>query len=326
MYRLLFVFFSICFLFSELRIVRVIALTGILLILFARLYIWLSEKYVTAFRSVDTLRTSCGERLTITFSVVNKSFLPLFCCYASDSTGELSVVGPNRFICHLRPRKIRTCSYSVFSLARGCYKTGPVVIKACDPFRFFSFTKTVKAECSILVYPAKIPFFMSVSPAIPQGALTTKNICYEDVTMRRSIRSYKNGDELKRINWKVSAKYGALFTNEYQCTFDEPVFVFLNLAIEDYPLELRYDKGERAIEIAAAIVTRAAQLHQKCGFAAFGSGFPFLFPAKNQLGCILDVLALIKMEKGSLSYDPYQDLKHRLPSGTKIYTIGPEDV
>ena len=67
-------------------------------------------------------------------------------------------------------------------------------------------------------------------------------------------------------------------------------------------------------------------LHQKCGFAAYATDFPYLPPASNQAGCILDVLALIQMQKGSLTYNPMETLKHKLPDRTRIFIVGPDTV
>ena len=81
-----------------------------------------------------------------------------------------------------------------------------------------------------------------------------------------------------------------------------------------------------AITPNASIINIAARLKQRCGFASYGSGFPFIKPAQNQADCILDILSLIQMEEGHLEYDPEQKLKQELSSGTLLFIIGPEQV
>ena len=161
----------------------------------------------------------------------------------------------------------------------------------------------------------RINLITKAIPGRPQGALSIQNKIYEDITLRRSIRPYETGDEFKRINWFISAKYNSLFTNEYENSFDVPFFVFLNLAEDDYTLDLRHSKGETAIEIAAAIVEASKRFRQPCGFAAFGSDFPFLLPRQNQSESILDVLSLIKMVPGKLDYNPIEKLKQKHAKG-----------
>ena len=160
----------------------------------------------------------------------------------------------------------------------------------------------------------------------PQGNLKINNPCYEDITMRRSIREYMNGDEQKRINWRASAKFDQLFTNQYEASFDAPFFVFLNLAEEDYDLHTRSFHMEKAIEIAANIVEKSRVLRQRCGFAAYAEGFPYLAPHQNQADSILDILSVIKASQGKINYNPRTRFKNQLPHGSLFFEIGPEEV
>ena len=315
------------FLFAPAKIIQCVMLAVVLGIVLSRLYSAVLKRSLAVSRPVTFLRAACGDTPTLSFTVTNNSRLTAFVCYVHDNQGTLSLAGgQNRFLFSLRPHEMRSVSYSVFGTSRGVYRIGPVTLSASDPLGLFPFTMSFQAECKVLMHPAEIRYPITLDSGIPQGSMNIHNICYEDVTMRRSLREYKSGDELKRINWRASAKYGNLFTNEYQNTFDCPVFVFLNLALDDYPLEQRYDKGEKAIKIAAQIVRNAEMLRQKCGFAAYATDFPYLPPASNQAGCILDVLALIQMEKGSLTYNPMETLKHKLPDRTRIFIVGPDTV
>lgn len=225
-----------------------------------------------------------------------------------------------RFMFSLRPREVKPLEFFVYGTSRGLYYMGPVIIKAGDPFSLFSFKKQIELPCKVMIYPMPAKYNPFFKPGIPQGSLSILNPVYEDVTMYKAVRPYQSGDELKRINWHASAKFNSLFTNEYQDTYDVPVFIYLNLALDDYPLEQRYDYGETAVEIAAALVEKASRLKQKCGFAAFGTGFPYLAPAGNQAGTILDILATIKMESGTAKESVSFTLK-KLPSSVKTYVI-----
>ena len=67
-------------------------------------------------------------------------------------------------------------------------------------------------------------------------------------------------------------------------------------------------------------------MRQRCGFAAYGSGFPYLAPHQNQADYILDLLSVIKLEKGKLEYNPQKKFGHQLPPGTLFFMVGPEEV
>ena len=309
------------------KFIQVAAISVILIIIIS--YVWARSlaKNITVERDDSEIRTVSFEKLTISFTIINKSRLPAFMCYVLDNIPYLHVFEKqNERLIMLHGYEKKTFFYQANALSRGLYSAGPVKIRTFDPLGFFTIDLEFECNQRILVRPARIQLKTKAHPGLPQGNIKINNPVYEDITMRRSIREYKNGDELKRINWRASAKFDSLFTNEYENTFDAPFFVFLNLAKEDYPLNMRSEKGEKAIEIAASIVNTAARLKQRCGFAAYGSGFPFIKPGENQADCILDILALIQMVDGKLEYNPEIKLKPELSTGTLLFIVGPEHV
>ncbi len=314
-------------LFLPYKFIQAIAISVILILGVSYLWARQLDKHLNAERSVKEIKTVSFERLTISFTITNKSRFPALLCYVLDNVPYLHVFDKkNERIFKLRAFEQKSFFYEVNALNRGLYTAGPVLLKTTDPLGLFQVIKEIECTQRILVRPARIQLKTIPIPGLPQGNIKINNPVYEDITIRRAIREYKDGDELKRINWRASAKFNALFTNEYENTFDAPFFVFLNLAKDDYPLHLRHEKGEKAIEIAASIINIAARLKQRCGFAAYGSGFPYIKPAQNQADCILDILSLIQMEDGKLEYDPEIKLKQELSSGTLLFVIGPEQV
>ena len=314
-------------LFLPYKFIQAIAISVILIIGIS--YIWAMAllKGINIERQETEIKTVSFEKLTISFTITNNSRFPALMCYVLDNIPFLHVFEKQNerlFLLHAHER--RTFFYNANALSRGLYTAGPVKLRTYDPLGLFTINKEFECTQRILVRPARIQLKTNAHPGLPQGNIKINNPIYEDITMRRCLREYKSGDELKRINWRASAKFGALYTNEYENTFDAPFFVFLNLAKEDYPLHLRHELGEKAIEIAASIINTAARLKQRCGFAAYGSGFPFIQPGENQADCILDILSLIQMEEGNLGYDPEKKLVQKLSTGTLFFIIGPEEV
>jgi uncharacterized protein (DUF58 family) len=309
------------------KLVQIICFAVLLTELLCFLYALILSKKIQIERNLTTMRLHSGEQAEITFSIINYSRLPVFVCYVYDDISFIYVYdNGNRKLILLRPKEIKKISYRIHVQQRGEFYAGPVNLKFSDPLNLFSVSKEIDSKMKIFVRPAKITLTADPLPGLPQGNISIKNICYEDVTMRRSLREYRSGDELKRINWRASAKYGSLFTNEYQDTFDVPFFVFVNLAEEDYRFDRRPLLIERALELAAHIVERAAVLRQRCGFAAYGTGFPYLKPANNQIELILDIISTIGTEKGKLDYNPEEKFKSQLPFGTQLFVIGPKEV
>ena len=317
------VFFLIC----PFKLLQFICLgiTGVILLSF--FYAIVLKSNIQIERNTKALKLACKEKSEITFTIKNFSPLTAHVCYYFDSVPYFYIFDEgNKGVTALRPHEIKKITYKVTSQERGLFHAGPVRIRTGDPLGLFLIDMEISCPLEITVRPARIKLITEVMPGFPQGHLKINNPCYEDITMRRSIREYMNGDELKRINWRTSAKFGSLYTNQFEDSFDAPIFVFLNLAKEDYDLHNRGYYSEKAIEIAASIVEKSRVLRQRCGFAAYGTGFPYLPPHQNQADCILDILSLIKCEEGKLDYEPQKKFMHQLPAGTLFFEVGPREV
>lgn len=321
------IFCLIAYLLIPVKFVQALALTFLFVYFFSLAYSKIVSDAIRIERPISKVKLASQEHAKITITIKNYSFLPVFVCYVYDFVSTLYVFNnKNRHLFFLRPHEIKKMDYEILAQDRGEFEIGPVKIQVRDPLNLFPFELEIPSTAKITIRPKRINLSVNPLASLPQGLIDIKNPCYEDITMRRSIREYKSGDEIKRINWRAFAKYGSIFTNEYEDTFDAPFFVFLNLAEDDYELPTRFYKTERAIEIAAAIVEKAESLHQRCGFACYGTNFPFIKPNNNQKDFILDLLAVIKMESGKITYDPEKKYKPQLPNGTLFFTVGPKEV
>ncbi|MBR1638733.1 MAG: DUF58 domain-containing protein [Treponema sp.] len=309
------------------RLIQFIGYSVFLLICLSFIYAKILSKCIKVDRPISELKLACKEHAIITFSIKNHSPLPAFICYYADTAPYLYIFhNENSGLFTLRPRELHQVSYKISAQDRGLYTVGPVKVRTADPLGLFEIELEIPCELKITVRPARIKLHTITIPGFPQGALKITNPIYEDITMRRSVREYIPGDEQKRINWRLSAKFDSLFTNQYEESYDAPFFVYLNLAEEDYELKTRSYYSEKAIEIAASIVESSRRYKQRCGFAAYGTDFPYLKPHANQADVILDLLSLIKCVPGKLSYNPEVKLRHQLPAGTMLFVIGPREV
>lgn len=317
----------IFFLVSPFKLLQFVCLGILFVFLLSFLYSLILSRSIKIERNTEKLKLACKEHSEISFTIKNYSRLTAFVCYFFDEIPYFQIFdNGNKGITMLRPKEIKKLTYEVTSRDRGLFHAGPVRIRTSDPLGLFLIDMEVPAPLEITVRPARIKLITEVMPGLPQGNLKIKNPCYEDITMRRSIREYINGDELKRINWRASAKFGELFTNQYEDSYDAPFFVFLNLAEEDYELHTRTYHIEKAIEIAACIVEKSRVLRQRCGFAAYGMDFPYLAPHQNQQDAILDLLSVIKSIPGKVNYNPVKKFRQQLPHGTLFFVIGPREV
>lgn len=282
-------------------------------------------------RTVRELRVPRNDRLELVILATNRSRLPLYSVYFADSSGMLSVGADDaRWLVTIPPRATVPLRYSIAGSARGEYEVGPFRLRGSDPLALFPFETRIDDRARVLVLPARIDVPIALDSGVPQGAITLRDRRYEDVTLYRSIRDYRSGDELKRINWKVTARLGRLCTNEYLDSLNCPLMIFCDLAASRYPLRLRRDIAERAIETAAAIVSLAAAHGQECGFASSGSGKPYVKVGSSRAAAIIDTLARIDLAQGgdedaSADRELFARARASLAPGGRLLLVGPAD-
>jgi uncharacterized protein (DUF58 family) len=255
-------------LFFPLRILQFVALLYIGVIGFSYLYSRIISRYVTVRRKNIVLRTHRFEPLEITLIVENRSFVPVSYLNIVDEQNTFFATEPGNFLVKLRPGERKILSYSIESQQRGRYTVGPAVIQGSDPLGLFPFRTRAAESQTLIVYPEVLPLSLLSSEGLPAGTIRVENPVYEDVTRYRTLREYLPGDNLRRVNWKASAKTGQLFVMDYLPLLHAPVLILLNLNSQDYPLRFRYHRIERAAALAASLVVYFLSLHQEIGLIA----------------------------------------------------------
>ena len=148
-----------------------------------------------------------------------------------------------------------TAAYRVPSSQRGVLRTGPLRAEHTDPLGLCRRVTILAGSGEVLVVPERVPL------AFP--GLTSNGRLGEHLRMKswgqtgnefHSQREYIPGDDLRRINWKSSARVGDLIVRETAVEGVRRCVVVLDTLADDYD-----DDGfERAVVAAASIVAGAA--------------------------------------------------------------------
>jgi uncharacterized protein (DUF58 family) len=258
------------FLFTPVRVVRVISAFYMLIIAATYLYSRMTPLAVTAARTNPVSRGIKLQDIELELRVRNRTPFPVPYFSLEDERGEL-FTDSGSFLVSLGAFEEKHMSYIVRGQSRGDFSLGPIRAEGTGPFGFFRWKKTIDAPGTVIVYPTIHPMDLVYRRGLPAGNLRTDDRMYEDVTQFRSMREYVPGDDVKRINWKVSAKNGKLFTMEFDPTLYFPVMLILNFSRDDYPRRHRSSLMERAAELAASVPFYYAQLNQEIGFISTGN-------------------------------------------------------
>lgn len=141
-------------------------------------------------------------------------------------------------IFNLKSKEIKNVKvYNTFYI-RGNYNLTDININIKDIFNIFYLKKSLKDKINIKVYPKTIQSNYVYGTSNEKQNLTTNLLGdIENSIFIKDIRKYKIGDSLKRIHWKVSAKYGELYTKNYEMYFNEEYNIFLDMNNEIYKQE-----------------------------------------------------------------------------------------
>ncbi|MEU6345345.1 DUF58 domain-containing protein [Streptomyces sp. NPDC046977] len=123
------------------------------------------------------------------------------------------VLGPRpRFVLdRVEPGGHREVSYRVRSDLRGRYPLGPLQLRLTDPFGMCELTRSFSAQDTLTVVPRvePLPAVKLKGDSSGYGESRTRALALagEDDVIPRG---YRHGDDLRRVHWRSTAKYGEL--------------------------------------------------------------------------------------------------------------------
>ncbi|QHC21635.1 DUF58 domain-containing protein [Streptomyces sp. GS7] len=166
---------------------------------------------VSGSRTLSPARVSAAAEARVRLRMENLSRLP---------TGVLMLQDRVPYVLGPRPRFVldrveaggrREVSYRVRSDLRGRYPLGPLQLRLSDPFGMCELTRSFSTSDTLTVVPRVEP--------LPAVRLTGEAAGYGDGGHRSLAlageddvipRGYRHGDDLRRVHWRSTARYGEL--------------------------------------------------------------------------------------------------------------------
>lgn len=191
---------------------------------------------------------------------------------------------------------------------RGYYTIEEVNLVASDLFFLDQMVKDMKIQTVLYVYPK--PFdSRELTQSLIQinGEILSRQHLLEDPFEFRGIREYQPYDDMRRINWKATAKTGELKVNEQNYTSLKSIRIFFN--IQDDNILRKEDCVEQSLCIVASIC--AFFLRQGLRVSCYGNGVdlitqePMSVKAKSgqgQMDTIYRTLARVDTEQPAISF------------------------
>ena len=166
---------------------------------------------VAGSRRLSPQRVAVGSEARVHLRMENVSKLPTGLLMLQDRVPY--VLGPRpRFVLdRVEPGGRREVSYRVRSDLRGRYPLGPLQLRLSDPFGMCELTRSFSTHDTLTVIPRVEPLppvrLSGEAKGYGDGRQRSLALAGEDDVIPRG---YRYGDDLRRVHWRSTARYGEL--------------------------------------------------------------------------------------------------------------------
>ena len=204
------------------------------------------------------------------------------------------VDGRNPAATYVSPRRPATLDLRLRPERWGVFDLRDVHLRARDHFGMFVWTSHVRGQSpdmALRVYPRPEALPQLLRPA------ETQLFSGDELSRRKGegiefadLRPFAFGDQVRRVNWRASARRGELWVNEQHPERNADVVVFLDSFAE--ARRGAHGTIEPAVRAAAALAERYLRRRDRVGFVSFGGTLRWLVPGMGatQLYRIVDAL------------------------------------
>lgn len=140
---------------------------------------------------------------------------------------------------------------------RGIHRLDNIFIKVSDLFQITCFEKNINTEICIKVYPR----IQRIAPLSLGGIDIYRETAdfksqSEDQHTIRDVRKYKEGDSLRKVHWKLSAKQEDLYVKNLDTISGEEIILFVDMNKKNYSFDNTGIIEESIIDFASSIANQ----------------------------------------------------------------------
>lgn len=198
---------------------------------------------------------------------------------------------------------------------RGKLSYGDFIVESSFPFIFFKKELKVQVEGSLTVYPGLMGTEGAEFIFGPGGGVSAKRHHGGDEFL--TLRDFIQGDDMRLVHWKASAKGGRLVAKEFAAREGKKVSLILD---DGRPFD--GEAFEKAVSFAASAALKLAEEGFEVGLVTSKRQLPAA-PGAEQLWTVLDLLAEVREEEGA-SQKKEDALRKGEEKGARIFVLKSE--
>jgi uncharacterized protein (DUF58 family) len=180
-------------------------------------------------RRLEPPRVAAGQESRVVLRLSNDSRLPTGLMLVEDDLSYVLGSRPRFVIDRVEPRGRREVSYPVRSDVRGRFRLGPLSIRLTDPFGLVEVTRSFAARDYLTVTPVvrELPAVALGGEWSGSGESRNRSVAAtgeDDV----ATREYRVGDDLRRVHWRSTARFGELMVRREEQPWQSRCSVLLD--------------------------------------------------------------------------------------------------
>src|SRR5579859_1559856 len=248
-------------------------------------------------RRIDPPRTPAGQPATVSVRLENVARLRTGVLLAEDTTPYALGTKPRFVLDEIEAAGHREFSYTLRSDARGKYTVGPLRVRVADAFGLVEISRSFTSTNTLVVTPKIVTLPASTAPAgwlgEGDGGMRTISAIGEDDA---APRAYQDGDDLRRVHWRSTARYGELMVRREEQQWRNSASIFIDTRRNAHAGSGPSATFEFAVSAAASIGAHLAEEGFRTRLIADHGE---LAPRGTFAETLLDMLAVITPAKST---------------------------
>jgi uncharacterized protein (DUF58 family) len=246
-------------------------------------------------RTVTPSRVSVGAPLRVRLELQNLARLTTRVLLAEDKV-PYALGAPPRFVLDRMPGGQQAAvTYSLRAEVRGRYPIGPLRLRVADPFGMCELTRSFTALEHVMVVPRLWSLTAITGGGIWGGAgdslARAAAVSGEDDI---ATREYREGDDLRRVHWRSTAKRGELMVRREEQPRQMRATVLLDTRARGHRGDGPSSSFEWAVSAAASVAVHFSGLKHGVRMIIDGRPSSWSNPHSGEAaGELLDRMALV---------------------------------
>jgi uncharacterized protein (DUF58 family) len=263
-----------------------------------------------------------GSPARVLLRLSNLSRLPTGTLLLEDRLPYALGSRPRLVLERLAGQRASTVAYTVRAEVRGRYDVGPLVVRLMDPFGLCELSRSFQTIGKLTVVPqvVSLPSIRLAGEYAGSGDSRARSVAVhgeDDV----ATREYRNGDDLRRVHWRSTARVGELMVRREEQPWESRATVVLDTRRQGHRGEGPTSSFEWAVSATASIALHLRRSGYKVRLVT-GGGVDLDTTERDGEGAVLDCLAEVNVSAAHDVGSLIERVRRRSEGGLVIAVLG----